>query len=240
MFCTRCGFNIPEDMAFCLQCGAAANDQPQTPSFAEVLPVSAGEGRSKKRKHSRVPLVVVLVIIVVLAAALAFLLVDPMGLRSPLDASESPAVVEPTPLPQSTMQEMLGASYAPIGDNEGAAGEPAARGNPERTATMPRSDGDASQCILPDSASRYYTESDLAKYSNWELYVARNEIFARHGREFRNKDLAEHFAQCDWYTPTYSPEAFDAKGVSMLNEYEAKNVETIKKVEQARNSSYLS
>ncbi|MFK8254210.1 YARHG domain-containing protein [Ancylobacter terrae] len=38
--------------------------------------------------------------------------------------------------------------------------------------------------VLSDSASRALTVDDLKPLSGWELYVARNEIYARHGRRF--------------------------------------------------------
>ena len=45
--------------------------------------------------------------------------------------------------------------------------------------------------LLSDSATRLYTRSELEPLSDYELYVARNEIFARHGRMFVNEDFAE-------------------------------------------------
>ena len=72
--------------------------------------------------------------------------------------------------------------------------------------------------------------------SNYELYLARNEIFARHGRMFVSEDLQKHFGSKPWYTPLYSPEEFDQ---SVLGEVEKKNAEVIQQIEEARNSPYL-
>lgn len=36
--------------------------------------------------------------------------------------------------------------------------------------------------VIPDSSSRYLSTSELQGYSDWQLYIARNEIYARHGR----------------------------------------------------------
>lgn len=93
--------------------------------------------------------------------------------------------------------------------------------------------------VLPGSASKYYSRSELEKMSLWELYLARNEIFARHGRGFKNQDLTDYFATKRWYTQTYTPEEFDAISSSQLNDYELKNVQTMYEIEQSRNSPYL-
>ena len=93
--------------------------------------------------------------------------------------------------------------------------------------------------MLPSSASKYYSRSELEKMSLWELYLARNEIFARHGRGFKNQDLTDYFATKRWYTQTYTPEEFDAISSSQLNDYELKNVQTMYEIEQSRNSPYL-
>ena len=81
--------------------------------------------------------------------------------------------------------------------------------------------------VLPGSASKCYSRSELEKMSLWELYLARNEIFARHGRGFKNQDLTDYFATKRWYTQTYTPEEFDAISSSQLNDYELKNVQTM-------------
>ncbi len=89
---------------------------------------------------------------------------------------------------------------------------------------------------LPESNSRYYTEAELAGLSDYDLYIARNEIYARHGRQFKNDDLNQYFRNTDWYHGTVAPESFDE---SVLNDYERKNSELIRQIEQGRNSSYL-
>lgn len=91
--------------------------------------------------------------------------------------------------------------------------------------------------LLSDSSTRLYTRSELEPLSDYELYVARNEIFARHGRMFVNEDLQKHFDGKSWYSPQYAPEEFDR---SMLSDIEKKNAELIQQIETERGSSYLS
>lgn len=93
--------------------------------------------------------------------------------------------------------------------------------------------------VLPDSNSRYYSESELQSMSIWDLYLARNEIYARHGRDFKHRDLKEYFATKSWYSIRYSPEEFDRQEASKFNDFERKNADLMLKIEKSRNSPYL-
>ena len=60
------------------------------------------------------------------------------------------------------------------------------------------------------------------------LRLARNEIYAKHGRKFQTEDLNQYFSQKSWYDGYLSAEEFDD---SVLNEYEKENLTLIKQVE---------
>lgn len=92
--------------------------------------------------------------------------------------------------------------------------------------------------ILPGSDSIHYSTSDISGLSDWELYIARNEIYARHGRGFKNQDLASYFSSKPWYTRLYSPEEFDSKVT--LNNCERSNAEMILAYEKSIGSQYIS
>jgi VWFA-related protein len=53
--------------------------------------------------------------------------------------------------------------------------------------------------ILPDSSVRLLTDSDLRGLTPEELRLARNEIYARHGRGFLDEGLQRHFDAKPWY-----------------------------------------
>lgn len=74
-----------------------------------------------------------------------------------------------------------------------------------------------SDYILPQSAERRLTSDDLEGLSHLELCLARNEIYARHGRRFKNKDIAAYFAGKDWYSPSIDASVFDANQNSYLS-----------------------
>lgn len=92
--------------------------------------------------------------------------------------------------------------------------------------------------ILPESNSRYYSRSELTGLSLNDLWIARNEIYARHGRGFRDEALQDYFNRQSWYTYRYSPDTFDSMS-GILNDYEIANADTIKSIEQERGSSHL-
>ena len=91
--------------------------------------------------------------------------------------------------------------------------------------------------ILPESDTRYYSDSELNALTDYQLYLARNEIYARYGREFKNQDLHDYFWNKYWYSPRYSADSFDS--IVTLNVYEKKNADTILAIEKRRRSSYL-
>ncbi len=95
-----------------------------------------------------------------------------------------------------------------------------------------------SDYILPDESTRYYDKSELETLSDYDLYLARNEIYARYGRGFSSSELQDYFNSKEWYTQSYSPEEFDAME-SPLNQYEKANADLIREVEREKGSPYL-
>ncbi len=92
----------------------------------------------------------------------------------------------------------------------------------------------AGDFVIADSSSRYITEEELANLSETELMIARNEIYARHGRMFNNQDLNTYFNTKPWYQPTVSGEEFTEEYASgVFNEIEIANIATIVNYEKA-------
>lgn len=88
--------------------------------------------------------------------------------------------------------------------------------------------------MLEDSSWREVTAYDLQGLSLAELRIARNEIFARHGRQFKDAMLNQWFYSKVWYlniSPKYSPDDFDAHNPDPLSTLELQNVNFIKQYE---------
>lgn len=85
--------------------------------------------------------------------------------------------------------------------------------------------------ILPLSSTVLLKEEDsLLNFSDNELTIARNEIYARHGRQFDSAYLQSHFETCSWYEGTIPAKEFDE---SVLSQIEKDNLQTIKEAEKA-------
>lgn len=81
-----------------------------------------------------------------------------------------------------------------------------------------------SEYLLADSDSRYLTEDDLAGFTAEQCRLARNEIYARHGRRFKDPALQRYFDSLSWYDGTIEADAFND---SVFNSYERANCSLI-------------
>lgn len=118
-------------------------------------------------------------------------------------------IPEPTPVPQPTATPQPG--------NSGQ--------------ETPSQNGDY---FFPESDSRYLTDDEIAAYSASDLELAKNEIYARHGRQFVTERIADYFNGKSWYQGTVAPETFDAQQDSIFNEYEIANIAQIAQWEQKK------
>ena len=81
-----------------------------------------------------------------------------------------------------------------------------------------------SEYLLADSDSRYLTEDDLAGFTAEQCRLARNEIYARHGRRFKDPALQRYFDSLSWYNGTIEPSDFND---NVFNSYERANCSLI-------------
>lgn len=127
----------------------------------------------------------------------------------------------------------------PEGEPEGSAGDVSDTEVPEQPEPPepPAEDAvgqeapaqDTQGYILPDSDRRYYKMKELKGLSAKKARLARNELFARHGRKFDDKELQAYFNSCSWYSGTIEPDDF--KEENMFNKYEIANRNLIIKYE---------
>lgn len=96
------------------------------------------------------------------------------------------------------------------------------------------SSSSAGDYILPDSSTRLYSASELQSYSQYELMLARNEIYARHGRSFNDQEIRQYFQSKSWYQQRYTAEEFDSLPNSPLTSIEQQNIKTIYDVEHSK------
>lgn len=89
--------------------------------------------------------------------------------------------------------------------------------------------GNTDEYILPTSSILALDPAALADLSDNSLWIARNEIYARHGRQFTNEYLQQYFDRCTWYEGTISPGEFQE---SVLNQTERDNLQLLAAAEE--------
>ena len=68
----------------------------------------------------------------------------------------------------------------------------------------------SSDFIFPQSSTEYLSQSQVSSLSDYQLGIARNEIYARHGYIFKLDRFKSYFESQSWYVPRYS----DASSIS--------------------------
>ena len=225
-----------------------------------MAPEPAVSPSSRRARHtssgSRTVAIVMTVIAAVAVIALVVVVVDPFQLGSSSQSQEEIAAEDASSdedaASMDAEDDAAATDDSTSDDSETSDGTTSTDSSDETTrVTIIGGDDDSSEgastdaynpsgsYILPYSDTYQYSASDLSGFSDWELYIARNEIYARHGREFNNEGLQAYFNGQSWYTPLYTPDEFDAMASSLLNSVEQANVATIRSVEQERGSSNL-
>lgn len=74
--------------------------------------------------------------------------------------------------------------------------------------------------ILKNSDIKYLTKADLKGLTAEQCRLARNELYARHGRLFEDEELQNYFDSCSWYHGSIAVSDFDE---SMLSDIEIAN-----------------
>ena len=77
---------------------------------------------------------------------------------------------------------------------------------------------------LYETDKQYYAKEDFQDVPQLIIYLAKNEIYARHGYIFQNESLNNYFKGQLWYAPLVKAEEFDD---SVFNEYEKENLKLL-------------
>lgn len=134
---------------------------------------------------------------------------------------------EPTPIPTLEPYTAM-PTLEPYTEEDSDAAE-----DEDEEETEGESGDNEGEYIFPNSHREYLTKSDLKGMSKSEINLAKNELYARHGRKFKSKELQKYFESKSWYKGIYSPKQWDKKGDAyFFNKYEIKNRNLLKKNEK--------
>lgn len=230
MFCKKCGKELKDGVRFCTSCGQnvlmpVVQSRESKTRFTEYM------SRAELAEYSKsiVNLILVItagILFIVLAAAGYFLwskrfdmlpddskVVEVLG-DSVMDDIQVPSVSEDDGYSAPAKPEEKLREVEPVEEPE------------EKQQEVEK---ETSQYFLPTSSSEYLTVSDLAGFSQDDCRMARNELYARHGRRFADPNLQAYFDALDWYEGTVEPADFDE---SVMNEYELANRDMIVQYEK--------
>ena len=79
----------------------------------------------------------------------------------------------------------------------------------------------SSDFIFPQSSTEYLSQSQVSRLSDYQLGIARNEIYARHGYIFKLPEYRNYFNSKYWYSPNSN------FSTNMFNTIEKANIQTI-------------
>lgn len=85
--------------------------------------------------------------------------------------------------------------------------------------------------IFADSSTKRLEKKDVENLNKEQCRLAKNEIYARHGRLFLDESLQKYFNEKSWYSGSIKPEDFDE---SSLSKIEKENVKLLAKYESKK------
>lgn len=240
MFCSKCGKQVRDGMNYCTNCGEPVKkdeggvnlkkDDDKVGSAA-TLPHGNVSGKSNKAKKTKKNKGVKIVFITIAGIILALLLIlfalvqtgiisisidDSTNQESVLDKKSKSSKREKEKERRAKEKESEEGDVTTQAQTEPVSTE----AQTVQPATMPSTVAINNEFILPDSSVRVLDKSELAGFSAEQCRLARNEIYAKHGRMFDDAGLQNYFNSRSWYHGTIPAKQFND---NMLSDIEIQN-----------------
>lgn len=240
MFCSKCGKQVRDGMNYCTNCGEPVKkdeggvnlkkDDDKVSSTA-TLPHGNVSGKSNKAKKTKKNKGVKIVFITIAGIILALLLIlfalvqtgiisisidDSTNQESVLDKKSKSSKRENEKERRAKEKESEEGDVTTQAQTEPVSTE----AQTVQPATMPSTVAINNEFILPDSSVRVLDKSELVGFSAEQCRLARNEIYAKHGRMFDDAGLQNYFNSRSWYHGTIPAKQFND---NMLSDIEIQN-----------------
>lgn len=240
MFCSKCGKQVRDGMNYCTNCGEPVKKDEggvnlkkddDKVSSAATLPHGNVSGKSNKAKKTKKNKGVKIVFITIAGIILALLLIlfalvqtgiisisidDSTNQESVLDKKSKSSKREKEKERRAKEKESEEGDVTTETQTEPVSTE----AQTVQPATMPSTVAINNEFILPDSSVRVLDKSELAGFSAEQCRLARNEIYAKHGRMFDDAGLQNYFNSRSWYHGTIPAKQFND---NMLSDIEIQN-----------------
>lgn len=252
MFCKKCGKELRDGLQFCPQCGTPVkghvkdcqNQAEIGDIHSHTVSIQSQSNDSEKEKTNKgmVIAMIVLAIFIIAIGGVAFWMLGGKDLVS--DLLPQSREIESDDEDEDETKEERDVSEAE-NDIEGIFFEDQEENNTvaeigedsvkeEETVEdvleeVPEDVLEVSEYLLEDSDNRYITKKELEGFDAQMCRLARNELYARHGRKFDDEELQSYFDSLSWYQGTIEAEEFEE---SMLNDYEVANRDLIVEYEE--------
>ena len=232
--CSACQNQNKDEYRFCLSCGCPR------PSGKAASSKAGAPKSGKKKGGATTILLLVLSLLLIIAIAAIIINFPALSGKAKTDRSEAQESADQRHSGEKAADksEWGGSSSFVFGRDDDPTSTTAApvETQPQPTETPVPSSAPAptpaaeSEYLIPESYCRYITEDDLKDLTWEQCCLARNEIFARHGRIFQTKAIADYFNSKSWYQGTIAPGDFSE---TVFNEYEKANISFISRYEAA-------
>lgn len=231
MFCSKCGKQVRDGMNYCTNCGEPVKKDEggvnlkkddDKVSSAATLPHGNVSGKSNKAKKTKKNKGVKIVFITIAGIILALLLILFALVQTGIisisidDNTNQESVLDKKS--KSSKREKEKERRAK--EKESEEGDVTTQAQTVQPATMPSTVAINNEFILPDSSVRVLDKSELAGFSAEQCRLARNEIYAKHGRMFDDAGLQNYFNSRSWYHGTIPAKQFND---NMLSDIEIQN-----------------
>ena len=231
MFCSKCGKQVRDGMNYCTNCGEPVKkdeggvnlkkDDDKVGSTA-TLPHGNVSGKSNKAKKTKknkgVKIVVITIAGIILALLLILFALVQTGIISISvdDSTNQESVLDK----KSKLSKREKEKERRAKEKESEEGDVTTQAQTVQPATMPSTVAINNEFILPDSSVRILDKSELVGFSAEQCRLARNEIYAKHGRMFDDAGLQNYFNSRSWYHGTIPAKQFND---NMLSDIEIQN-----------------
>lgn len=259
MYCTQCGKELKEGIKFCTNCGSVIKNRNNDPESVSQMNLSEAGRDSrtdvpdktpakKNKKGALIAIIVLLIVLILGVSGTAFwmlggrdMILDVFGITEytdiPSDESIEQENFDETSSDKTENSEIEEENFnvdkeemETSKDDEELLAESSTESPELQEIDDIQDSTDAdTEYVLEYSDSEYLSKNDLYGLTAEQCRIARNELYARHGRLFDDEELQKYFDSCSWYIGSISAEEFSE---SMLNEYEIANRDLIVEYEK--------